>query len=63
MTHSREATLAAGDHCAVMLGGRIVQSGATEEVFGRPRCPFVAELLSVDRARAASEPVCEAIVR
>lgn len=60
VTHSREEALAMGDHCAVMLGGRIVQRGATEEVFGRPRCPFVAQFLGVDRAKAASEPECAA---
>jgi ABC-type sugar transport system ATPase subunit len=58
VTHSREEALAMGDHCAVMLGGRIVQRGTTEELFARPRCPFVAQFLGVERAKAASEPAC-----
>jgi len=60
VTHSREEAAAMGDHCALMLGGRIVQRGATEAVFARPRCPFVAQFLGIDAARAASAPACAA---
>jgi hypothetical protein len=44
----------------VMLGGRIVQSGAAAEVRERPRCPFVARFLGLDVAMAASQPACAA---
>jgi ABC-type Fe3+/spermidine/putrescine transport system ATPase subunit len=60
VTHSREEALAMGDHCAVMLGGRIVQRGATEELFARPRCPFVAQFLGIEASKAASAPPCAA---
>lgn len=45
VTHSREEARAVGTHCAVMLGGVLVQAGAVNELFERPRCPFVASFL------------------
>jgi ABC-type sugar transport system ATPase subunit len=45
VTHSREEARSVGTHCAVMLGGVLVQAGAVAEVFERPRCPFVASFL------------------
>jgi ABC-type sugar transport system ATPase subunit len=47
VTHNREEARAMGQHCAVMLGGRIVQRGPTEEVFTRPRCVFVGRFLGL----------------
>ena len=60
VTHSRDEARAMGDHCAVMLGGRLVQSGATDELFSRPRCPFVAGFLGLDAGKAVSAPPCSA---
>ncbi len=45
VTHSRTEARALADHCAVMLAGRIIQSGPSDEVFSRPRCAFVGEFL------------------
>ena len=61
VTHSRDEARALGDHCAVMFAGAIVQSGKTEEVFQRPRCPFVAKFLGADSAtteRLACDQQC-----
>jgi ABC-type sugar transport system ATPase subunit len=41
-----------------MLGGRIVQSGATEALFTRPRCAFVARFLGVDPEAITDAPAC-----
>ena len=60
VTHSRDEARAMGDHCAVMLAGAIVQRGPTEEVFGRPRCPFVARFLGADAAAAPEHPCTRA---
>jgi len=48
VTHARDEALALSTHCAVMLDGRIVQSGSTTDVFGNPRCLFVAHFLGAD---------------
>ncbi len=58
VTHSREEALALADHCAVMLGGRLVQHGPTAELFARPRCAFVARFLGV--APVGQSPCAEA---
>ena len=47
VTHNREEARALGQRCAIMLGGRIVQTGSSEEVFARPRCVFVARFLGL----------------
>ncbi len=60
VTHSREEAEAMGDHLAVMLGGRVVQAGAIEDVRSRPRCPFVAQFLGLDPGTAAESPACAA---
>jgi ABC-type Fe3+/spermidine/putrescine transport system ATPase subunit len=57
VTHSREEAAALSDHCAVMLGGRIVQKGTWAELSTNPRCPFVARFLGVEHASSAS-PAC-----
>jgi ABC-type sugar transport system ATPase subunit len=57
VTHSREEAAALGDHCAVMLGGRIVQAGTLAELNAHPRCPFVARFLGLDPS-AAPSPAC-----
>lgn len=48
VTHNREEARALGRHCAVMLGGKIVQKGTTEQVFESPRCLFVSRFLGHD---------------
>jgi ABC-type sugar transport system ATPase subunit len=47
-----------------MLGGRIVQSGATDTLFTRPRCAFVARFLGIDPGAVTDAPDCgDACVR
>lgn len=58
VTHSRDEARALGDHCAVMLAGRVLQSGPTAELFGRPRCAFVARFLGLGEEEAAAAPPC-----
>jgi ABC-type sugar transport system ATPase subunit len=48
VTHNRQEARAQGQRCAVMLGGRIVQEGVTEDVFTHPRCLFVARFLGYE---------------
>ena len=60
VTHSRDEAAALGDFLAVMLGGRIVQSGTVAELRERPRCPFVARFLGLDASAAVSLPPCAA---
>lgn len=48
VTHDRAEALALGDRCAVMLGGTLVQSGVTADVFARPASGDVARVLGVD---------------
>jgi iron(III) transport system ATP-binding protein len=45
VTHDQEEALSIADVLVVMEGGRVVQSGRPEEVYARPRDPFVAEFL------------------
>jgi molybdate transport system ATP-binding protein len=47
VTHRIEDAFAVGDRVAVLIDGRIVQSGAIEDVFRRPVTPDVAELLGL----------------
>jgi len=42
VTHDQAEALAVGDRIAVMRAGRIVQTGAPEEIYDRPADPFVA---------------------
>jgi molybdate/tungstate transport system ATP-binding protein len=60
VTHSREEAAALGDFLAVMLGGRIVQTGTMKDLRERPRCPFVARFLGLDPAIAVEQPPCTA---
>jgi ABC-type sugar transport system ATPase subunit len=59
VTHNREEARALGQRCAVMLGGRIVQTGETEEVFTRPRCLFVARFLGLSETPDPPEGCAE----
>lgn len=45
VTHDQDEALVLGDQVAVMLGGRIAQTGPPDEVYGRPGTPAVAEFL------------------
>jgi ABC-type sugar transport system ATPase subunit len=59
VTHNREEARTLGRRCAVMLGGRIVQEGTTEEVFERPRCLFVARFLGLRGGPLPEGPGCD----
>jgi iron(III) transport system ATP-binding protein len=58
VTHSREEARALGTHCALMLGGTLVQAGPAAEVFARPRCPFAASFLGLPAEAAVAQPEC-----
>jgi molybdate/tungstate transport system ATP-binding protein len=60
VTHSRDEATALGDHCAVMLGGRIVQAGTLDDLHAHPRCPFVARFLGLDASAAPPKPCAPA---
>lgn len=60
VTHSREEARALGTHCALMLGGTLVQAGPADEVFARPRCPFAASFLGLPAEAATEVPECAA---
>ncbi len=45
VTHDRDEALTLADRVGVLAAGRLLQVGAPEEVYQRPRCPFVARLL------------------
>jgi ABC-type Fe3+/spermidine/putrescine transport system ATPase subunit len=45
VTHDRDEALTLADQVGVLAAGRLLQVGAPDEVYQRPRCPFVARLL------------------
>ncbi|HEV3437020.1 MAG TPA: ABC transporter ATP-binding protein [Gemmata sp.] len=45
VTHDQEEALGVSDQIGVMAGGCILQIGSAEEVYDRPRTPFVARFL------------------
>jgi tungstate transport system ATP-binding protein len=47
-THDRGEALALGHRVAVLMGGRVVQLGSTEDVFARPDHADVARFVGVD---------------
>jgi ABC-type Fe3+/spermidine/putrescine transport system ATPase subunit len=50
VTHDREEALTLADRIAVIDAGRIVQTGAPEEIFHRPSSAFVAGFMGADNA-------------
>jgi ABC-type Fe3+/spermidine/putrescine transport system ATPase subunit len=54
VTHDQEEALSIADVLVVMEGGRVVQWGRPEEVYARPRDPFVAEFLGSTNVLEAS---------
>ena len=60
VTHSRDEAAALGDFLAVMLGGRIVQTGTLAELRAKPRCPFVARFLGLELSATVLRPPCAA---
>ena len=50
VTHDREEALTLSDRIAVIDAGRIVQTGAPEEIFHRPASAFVAGFMGADNA-------------
>ena len=48
VTHDRTEAIALGEWMAVMLGGRILQSGPVRDVFARPASAEVAEAVGVE---------------
>ena len=45
VTHDQEEALTMSDRIAVMQGGRVEQLGTPEDVYARPRTPFVAQFV------------------
>ncbi len=58
VTHSREEARAVATHCAVMLGGVLVQAGTVEDLFERPRCAFAATFLGREASAAVEALPC-----
>ncbi len=56
VTHDQQEALAMSDRIAVMRAGRIEQLGRGEEVYERPRTPFVADFMG--EANILSANVC-----
>ncbi len=57
VTHDQAEALAMADQVAVMDHGRIAQLGPPEDVFERPKTPFVAEFVGRSaRLRGTAEP-------
>jgi peptide/nickel transport system ATP-binding protein len=57
VTHDLGLAWNIADRVAVMYLGRVVESGGTEEVLGRPRHPYTQALLSVVPELESLEPV------
>jgi hypothetical protein len=51
VTHDQEEALLLSDKMAIMEQGKLVQSGAPEEIFRNPATPFVKEFLSLSNLR------------
>jgi ABC-type sugar transport system ATPase subunit len=47
VTHDQEEALGVADHVVVMRGGRVLQSGAPDEIYARPRTAFVASFVGL----------------
>ncbi len=45
VTHDQEEALALADRVGIMLAGRLLQVDAPQQLYRRPRCPFVARFL------------------
>ncbi|NMB74469.1 MAG: ABC transporter ATP-binding protein [Myxococcales bacterium] len=58
VTHDREEARSVGDDVAIMLGGRVVQSGPLSLVMERPACPFVARFLGLSWREGGALPGC-----
>lgn len=48
VTHDRDEALSLGDRLGVMIGGRLLQVGSPEQVFGEPTDPDVARFMGVE---------------
>lgn len=58
VTHNRDEARTLATHCALMLGGTLVQAGPVDEVFQRPVCSFVARFLGLEGQLAAPRLAC-----
>jgi ABC-type Fe3+/spermidine/putrescine transport system ATPase subunit len=45
VTHDQEEALAISDRIAVLRGGRVEQIGSPQEIYQKPKTPFVSEFL------------------
>ncbi len=56
VTHDQEEALTVADRVGVMLNGRIEQLGSPQEIYQRPRTPFISEFVgAVNRIPALRE--------
>ncbi|MDI6718619.1 MAG: ABC transporter ATP-binding protein [Methanomicrobiales archaeon] len=58
VTHSREEALALADRAAIVMDGRVVQSGAVADVFGWPGNPAVARFLGYENILISTVLAC-----
>ena len=59
VTHDRDEALHLADRVAVLIGGRLRQAGAVEEVFARPADPDVAAFVGVETVVQGRITGCE----
>jgi ABC-type Fe3+/spermidine/putrescine transport system ATPase subunit len=66
VTHDQEEALAVSDSIGVMTAGRILQIGPPQEIYDRPRTPFVARFLGAANlleGKLVGHPTAVAMIR
>ncbi|RJF76160.1 ABC transporter ATP-binding protein [Deinococcus cavernae] len=63
VTHDQEEALALSDRIIVMRAGKIEQQGTPEDVYARPRTPFVADFMGWDNLLPAAQAPAAARAR
>jgi spermidine/putrescine transport system ATP-binding protein len=63
VTHDQEEALTMSDRIAVMEGGRLLQVGAPEEIYQRPRTRFVADFIGDTNLLPATADVSPDLAR
>ncbi len=59
VTHSREEALALADRVAIVMDGRVEQSGEVGDVFGWPRSPEVARFVGYENILKSTVIACD----
>lgn len=59
VTHDSQEALALGTWFAIVMGGRVLQSGSRDEVLSGPFCPFAARLLGHGEDKVGKPDGCD----